>query len=103
MLSIKNLNKIRPTFIYYISNKSIIIKTTPQYIIPLIIFLKNHSGTRFLQLIDISVIDNIKAKLRFEVVYQLLSIKYNQRLILCVSINDNNSLTSITAQFPSAN
>jgi len=103
MLSIKKLNKIRPTFIYYISNKSIIIKTTPKYLTPLIIFLKHHTETGFLQLIDISVIDNIKAKLRFEVVYQLLSIKYNQRLILCVSIDDNNSLASITAQFPSAN
>jgi hypothetical protein len=98
-----NYSKIRPIFIYYISAGEQVIKVIPQTLKQLIIFLKLHTRTYYQQLIDISAIDNYKSKLRFEVVYQLLSITYNQRLIISVSISEGMPVNSITSIYSSAN
>jgi len=97
------LNKMRPVFIYYTAHNTFVIKTTPKYLVPLFTFLKRHTATSCQQLIDISAIDNVKCKLRFEIVYQLLSIQYNQRLMISVSVAEGRPIDSITSVFSSAN
>ena len=46
----------------------------------IIFFLKNHTNSQFKILSDICVIDYINKKKRFEIIYNLLSLKYNNRL-----------------------
>merc|ERR1711990_1376257 len=60
-------------------------------------------GTKFRQLIDITVVDYPEQNQRFEVVYLFLSHEFNQRLIVKYSIAENEVIPSLTSIFPSAN
>ncbi len=51
---------------------------------------------------DISAIDHPERKLRFEVVYQLLSITYNQRISVSVSVSEGVAIDSAVSIYPSA-
>ena len=66
-------------------------------------FLKYHTKTLYKQLIDISVVDSIDKKFRFEVFFQFLSMSYNQRLTVTTSVLENIPLESLTKLYPSAN
>ena len=62
--------------------------------VPIFFFLKNHTNTQFKVLSDICVVDYINKKKRFEIIYNLLSIRFNSRLKVKILINEfykNNS------------
>ena len=61
--------------------------------------LKNNELLNFDQLIDITAIDYPSREKRFELVYILLSMKKNKRIILKTAINENDSIDSITQIF----
>ena len=61
--------------------------------------LKNSEQFYFDQLIDITAIDYPSREKRFELIYILLSMKKNKRIILKTSINENDSLNSIIEIF----
>ncbi len=75
------------------------VKTTVNSLIPLLTFLKRHTATQYRQLIDLTVIDHPKRKLRFEVIYQLLSITYSQRLSVSVSVTEGQAVDSATSVY----
>lgn len=64
--------------------------------------VKTHSALRFAQLLDIWGVDYPARDKRFEVNYMLLSIKLNTRLIVKVSLNEDESVNSVTEIFSSA-
>ena len=64
--------------------------------------LKNNELLSFDQLIDITAIDYPSREKRFELVYILLSMKKNKRIILKTSINENDSIDSIIQIFKSS-
>ena len=66
------------------------------------LFLKKNTTFFYEQLLDVSAIDYYKQTLRFEVVYQLLSITHTKRISLSVFISEINSLASVTPTYPSA-
>ena len=68
------------------SKNSLKIYSTPSSLSFLLNSLKNTTGLNFSQLIDIVVVDNINRKFRFTVVYSLLSLDYNLRLSVVISI-----------------
>ena len=72
-------------------------------IIDVILFLKTNSETKFRQLVDITAIDYPEKDKRFQIVYLLLSIENNQRVIINYNVKENEQLSSITSIFPSAN
>jgi NADH-quinone oxidoreductase subunit C len=64
--------------------------------------LRDDSNLKFTILIDLTAVDypsNIK---RFEVVYNLLSIKFNQRLIVKVKVADGENIESASDLFSAA-
>ena len=69
----------------------------------LIKHLKEHDQLKFKQLIDITAIDYPSRELRFDVIYILLSLSLNQRFVVKTSLNENDSLQSITNLYKSAN
>jgi len=79
------------------------VKVSHKQVWNLLYFLKNHSQTLFQQLTDLSVLDHINRKYRFEVFYNLLSFTYNSRLAVTVNVPENLPLTSVTSIYPSAN
>ena len=64
--------------------------------------LKNNELFSFDQLIDITAIDYPSREKRFELVYILLSMKRNKRIILKTAINENDSIDSIIQIFKSS-
>jgi len=66
-------------------------------------FLKESEKLLFTQLIDITAIDYPKREKRFDVVYLLLSLVLNQRVLIKTSIKDNDRLESISYIHKSAN
>lgn len=99
---VHSLSKCFPPILYHSYHGEWVVKTTPAYLIPLLTFLKLHTATYYRQLRDITAVDQPKRKLRYEVLYQLLSITYNQRLTVSVSVAEGTALTSAVSLFSSA-
>ena len=72
-------------------------------IVSIIKFLKDNEKLFFNQLIDITAIDYPSRELRFEIVYLLISLKLNQRILIKTSINENDNIESISSVHKSAN
>ena len=72
-------------------------------IISTILFLKTNKKCKFKQLIDITAVDYPQSEKRFKIVYLLLSHENNLRIIINISIDEKETVPSITKIFPSAN
>jgi len=72
-------------------------------IISTILFLKTNDKCRFKQLIDITAADFPNRENRFKIVYLLLSLENNLRIIINTDIEDKKIIPSLTKIFPSAN
>ena len=101
---VKSINSMVPKFIEksVISKEEVTIYTSPEYIVPLMTFLKTHTNSQYTMLMDITAIDYPEREKRFEVVYVLLSIKYNSRLIIKLSVDEVTPVPTIEGVFPSA-
>ncbi len=65
--------------------------------------LKENEKLKFNQLIDLTAVDYPNKKNRFEMIYILLSVEFNFRIIIRFLINENQSVDSLTNLFPAAN
>ena len=72
-------------------------------IISTILFLKTNEKCRFKQLIDITAVDYPEKEKRFKIVYLLLSIEKNLRIVINTYVSEKFEVPSITKIFPSAN
>ena len=72
-------------------------------VISTILFLKTNKKCKFRQLIDITAVDYPQSEKRFKIVYLLLSLENNLRIIVNTSIDEKEIVPSITKIFPSAN
>src|SRR5438477_3900725 len=52
----------------------------PSGVIPVFSFLKYHTSAEFTQISDITAVDYPTRSQRFEIVYNLLSVRYNSRI-----------------------
>lgn len=91
------LKKLFPQTIGYIINGELIIKVPQNKIKKILNFLKNHTQSQYKVLSDICALDYPWKKNRFEIVYNILSIAYNSRLTLSVSVDEKTSVESITS------
>lgn len=81
-----------------------IMRIYPQSIVRAITILKDHQKCKFCQLVDIVAIDWLdKKEQRFEIVYHLLSHKYNIRMQIRISLDESEIIPSITPAFACAN
>jgi len=79
-----------------------ILYTDTDYLFQLLWFLKYNTYTRFQVLIDICGVDYPSRKRRFEVVYNLLSTRYNSRIRVQTSVDEITRISSVVSLFPSA-
>lgn len=98
----EQLAKRFPDTLFYSVSNGWVVKTTPESLVPLLTFLKHHTKTSFKQLRDLTAIDYFERKLRFEVVYNLLSLENTVRLCVSVSMPETSSLPSVVSIYPSA-
>jgi len=79
------------------------IYTTPEHLVPLCYFLRDHVNTQFKCLVDITAVDFPERAARFEVVYHLLSPKFNNRIRIKVPVDELTPVPTILPVFNSAN
>ena len=84
-------------------NNEIVFITKPKYLLDTLFFLKNHVLFQFSILTSISGVDYISNKNRFEVVYELLSLRFNRRIRVKVLTNELGYLNSCEKIYPAAN
>jgi|TARA_B110000977_G_C10971294_1_gene452447 NADH dehydrogenase (ubiquinone) Fe-S protein 3 len=72
-------------------------------IYPVMLFLRDHTTCQFKSIADIAVVDYPERKARFEVVYNLISYRYNTRLRVKTSVDEVTPLESVTSLFKAAN
>lgn len=89
------LKKLFPQTIGYIINGELIIKVPQTKITKILNFLKNHTQSQYKILSDICALDYPWKKNRFEIMYNILSIAYNSRISLSISIDEKNFIDSI--------
>ena len=102
------LIKIAPSFIdkniqINIKENILIINTTKEALLNLLLFLKNNQFLQFKTLVSITAVDYPKKKNRFEINYFLLSYKLNTRIIIKLETNDTTPVPSITSIYKGAN
>uniref|UniRef100_A0A7G3UXD5 NADH dehydrogenase [ubiquinone] iron-sulfur protein 3 n=1 Tax=Nietneria paniculata TaxID=479631 RepID=A0A7G3UXD5_9LILI len=76
--------------------------TNTDYPFQLLCFLKWHTYTRVQVSIDICGVDHPSRKLRFEVVHNLLSTRYNSRICVQTSADEVTRISPVVSPFPSA-
>ncbi len=95
-------NHYFPRSIIYIQNNNIIRIANFADFEKIVYFIKKHSLCKVEQLIDVTAVDYINKKYRFEVAYQFLSIICNKRITLVISLIEIQSLNSISSIYSSA-
>jgi NADH/F420H2 dehydrogenase subunit C len=101
---LKSINLSVPSLIESskISKSEICIHTKPEHLVKLLTFLKYYTNGQFKQVSEITAVDFPDRELRFEVVYVLLSVRFNTRLIVKVCIDELTSVPSIVDLHPAA-
>jgi NADH/F420H2 dehydrogenase subunit C len=66
-------------------------------------FLEKHTNMQFKQLMDLWCVDYLGRNLRFEILYNFLSLRFNTRLILRTHLKQDVGLFSLTSIYSSAN
>ena len=88
---------------FYNNDKYLGLNVNKSEIYSIIKFLKDNEYLLFNQLIDITAIDYPSRDLRFDIIYILISLTLNQRIILKSPVNENDNLDSICPIHKSAN
>ncbi len=72
-------------------------------IVKVMTFLRDAADLQFRQLTDLCGVDYPDRTPRFEVVYHLLSLKFNQRVRVKITTSDETAVPSLTGVFKAAN
>ena len=75
----------------------------PEGVIPVLTFLKDHHNGQFVSLADIAGLDMPTRQYRFEIVYNLLSLRYNARIRVKTYTDEMTPLDSANDVFKAAN
>lgn len=81
----------------------LIVYTTPGGLIPLQTFLRDHTATQFKACMDVTAADYPTRKDRFEVIYDLLSVRFNSRIRVKTYASEVSPVPSIVDLHPGAN
>lgn len=101
--AIKEFGESKKLEILEIASKDFIAYwTTPKSLKQLLSFVTKNEDLRFTILTDLFGADFPSRKDRFEVVYSLLSMQLNKRLLIKVNVEENESIPSVTDIFSAA-
>ncbi len=86
-----------------IAGDQIILRTTPSALVNMLTSLRDDVVASFNQLTDLTAVDYPDRPERFEMVYQLLSMKNNMRMRVLMAVDEGQAVPSIVGLFSSAN
>ncbi|KAJ9409201.1 hypothetical protein DTO045G8_2969 [Paecilomyces variotii] len=78
------------------------IYVSPSGIIPVFSFLKYHTAAEYTQISDITAVDYPTRDARFEVVYNLLSVRHNSRIRVKTYADEASPVPSVTSLYDGA-
>ena len=93
-------SKIKKTVVEF---NELLIETSVDELINVILFLKSNDRLKFRQLIDIAAIDYPEEEERFNLVYLLLSHEKNIRIKISINFEIGKKIPTLTKVYPSAN
>lgn len=85
------------------THNEVTLYTTAEGLLPLARFLRDHVNTQFKCLIDVTAVDFPERPARFEVVYHLLSPRWNNRIRVKVCCDEVTPVPSLCSVYPAAN
>ena len=88
--------------LHQIINDELILTVSSEKIIEVLTFLRDESSCQFKMLIDICGVDFPEREIRYEVIYNLLSLTHNQRIRLKVMTNSENPIPSVVSVYSTA-
>ena len=88
---------------HHIALGELVLMTTPAHVVDLLSFLRDDEGCLFSQLIDVTAVDYPNRPERFEVVYNLLSMKKNVRVRIKLPVEEGLGVPSACEVYPAAN
>lgn len=74
----------------------------PAYELPFFWYLRDHTGTQFKLLMDITAVDYPSNPERFEIVYNLLSLQYNTRIRIKICVDELTPVESLVPVYNAA-
>ncbi|KAJ8041475.1 NADH dehydrogenase [ubiquinone] iron-sulfur protein 3, mitochondrial [Holothuria leucospilota] len=74
----------------------------PEGIIPVLTFLRDHQNAQFKSLVDVTAIDVPTRSYRFEIIYNLLSLTFNERIRIKTYTDELGAIDSVCSVFKSA-
>ncbi|GAB7355193.1 hypothetical protein MBLNU459_g5750t1 [Dothideomycetes sp. NU459] len=81
----------------------LVIYIPPEGVLPVFNFLKYHTAAEFTQISDITAVDYPTRDQRFEVVYNMLSVRHNSRIRVKTYADEATPVPSITSLYDGAN
>ncbi|KAI6045047.1 NADH-ubiquinone oxidoreductase kDa subunit [Pisolithus marmoratus] len=98
------LTQCLPKFIqqFSILKDELVLHVAPSAIIPVLSFLRDHSQCQFKSVVDITAVDFPEREKRFEVVYNLLSIKHAGRIRVKTYAAESDAVPSSVSIFRGA-
>jgi len=97
---VKYLNQVLPILLSCgYDNQTLMIRVKPKDLLFILAFFKNHSSLQYKLLTAVSGVDFPYRKKRFEVVYELLSIRFNSRLRVKTFVDEITPLVSSVSVF----
>lgn len=81
----------------------LVIYISPKGVIPVFSFLKYHTAAEFTMVADITAVDFPTRQWRFEVVYNMLSVRHNSRIRVKTYADEATPVPSITGLYDGAN
>jgi NADH dehydrogenase (ubiquinone) Fe-S protein 3 len=86
----------------HLEKNELTVYVSPSRIVPLLMFLRDHTGAQFKMLMDVTAVDYPTREERFEVVYNLLSLQYNTRLRVKACVGELTPVDSAVGVYNSA-
>jgi|TARA_B110000211_G_scaffold194923_1_gene223349 NADH-quinone oxidoreductase subunit C len=93
-------SKIKKTSITF---DELLIETSDEELINVILFLKSNDKLQFRQLIDVAGVDYPEEEKRFRLIYLFLSHEKNTRIKISINFEIGKKIPTITKIYPSAN
>jgi NADH dehydrogenase (ubiquinone) Fe-S protein 3 len=97
----KNLLKVLPCVQIHNIQNELICSVSASYILPTLLFLRDNINCQFKILSSLTATDFPEQNLRFEISYELLSIRFNTRIRIKTYINELTPLDSCVSVFSS--
>jgi len=98
----KFLSKLIPTENILLFKNELILIVYSKNLLPVISFLKNNTNCQYKILTSISGTDYPEKKTRFEIAYELLSLRYNSRIRIKTYLDEITTIESITSVYNAA-